>query len=174
MQGSDGIRQKNGKKLKVALQYLATSAEDKLLCAAMQSALKEIGIDMVLQPMEEGALDSSLEDKGFDMMMNGQWYVPSDDPSFHYVVGYWHSDATYPIYTSPELDKLVEKLDKTMDSKKRLTLHHQVQKEILDQTPVLVVFHRNNLVAAKSKVEGFECAAGTHQFYRSLTKTTIK
>ncbi|MCC5908896.1 MAG: hypothetical protein JJT76_00420 [Clostridiaceae bacterium] len=170
----DGILEKNGQQLKVKLTLGASNEEDKILSAVIQNQLSEIGIDLELVHLESGALREALVEKNYDMIMIGQWLVPHDDPTNHYLRGYWHSDSTYSIYTSPELDASIEKLHISLDTEERLNLHRKIQAEILENTPVLVVFHRNNVMVMNEKVENFEISTGTWQIFRGLVNTTIR
>ena len=40
--------------------------------------------------------------------------------------------------------------------------------------PVIVLFHRNNIVAMKQQVMGYKVSVGTWQLYRGLTEAYVK
>ncbi|AKL95870.1 nickel-binding periplasmic protein NikA [Clostridium aceticum] len=170
----NGILEKNGRLLKARLVLGAKNEEDKILSAVIQDKLKDIGMEIELVHLEAGALREALTEKNYDMIMIGQWSVPHDDPTSHYLNGYWHSNSNYTIYTSPELDAKIEKLHLSLDVAERLSLHQEIQAKILEKTPVLVVFHRNNVMVMNEKVETFEISTGTWQIFRGLTKTTVQ
>ncbi|SDL01095.1 ABC transporter substrate-binding protein [Natronincola ferrireducens] len=171
---ANGILEKNREPLKARLVLGAKNEEDKILSAVIQDKLKDIGMEIELVHLEGGALREALTEKDYDMIMIGQWSVPHDDPTSHYLRGYWHSDSSYTIYTSSELDAKIEKLHLSLDTAERLKLHREIQAEILENTSVLMVFHRNNVMVMNEKVQDFEISTGTWQIFRGLTKTSIR
>lgn len=170
----DGILEKSSNKLKATLTYGSNNAEDKILCTALQGALKEIGMDVELRPVDTAALRQALEKKDYQMIMIGQWFVPHDDPSMHYINGYWHSKSTYTVFTSPELDSKIDKLAASLDAQDRIKLHQDIQAEILENTPEVVIFHRNNVLVMKKSIENLNPSVGTWQIFRGLTQAEIK
>lgn len=173
-ENGNGILEKDGKPLKATMYLGAKNEEDKLLSAVIQANLKDIGMDLELRLVEEAALREALQKKQYDMIMIGQWLVPHDDPTSHYLKGYWHSDSTYTIYTDTELDQLVEQLATSLDAGERIKMHRQIQAEVLSQTPVIVIFHRNNVMVMDKQVENFTVSVGTWQIFRGLTDTYMK
>jgi len=140
--GSDGIMEKGGKKLKADLCFGAKNEEDRLLSTAVQGVLKDIGMEVELKALEDAALREALTKKNYDMIMIGQWFVPHDDPTSHYQRGYWHSNSAYTIYTSDKLDGMINELAGSLEHQERIKMHRAVQVEILEHTPLLVVFHQ--------------------------------
>ncbi len=169
-----GIHEKDGQELSVTLYYASNNEEDKLLCAAIQGLLSEVGITVELRAVEPAALRETFSEKDFDMLMIGQWFVPHDDPTTHYLRGYWHSNSVFTVYTSPELDQKVEELFASLDREERLELHHAIQEDVVEQVAFLPVFHRNNVVLMHEKVSGFKVSTGTWQIFRGLVETRIE
>jgi peptide/nickel transport system substrate-binding protein len=171
--GSNGIRRKNGQLLSFTLSYNSGNSEDTLLAPVIQNYLKDVGIDLQLRPMEGAVLDDVEEQKNYDLVMTGQSFIPTDDPSFNYRRGYWHSDSYYKIYTSPALDALINELDLTMDTAKRRELHWAIQQEIYDQVPTLISYHRNSVRLAKRNIRNFDISSGCWHINRSLKDAVI-
>lgn len=171
---AQGIREKDGEPLHLRLVLGASNEEDKLLSLVIQDQLKAIGIHVELVHLEGGALREALNTKDYDMMMIGQWLIPHDEPTTHYMRGYWHSDSTYTIYHTEELDEKIEKLHHSLDQEERIALHHEIQNDILDAYAVMVVFHRNNVMLVNERVANFEISTGTWQIFRGLTKAYMK
>ncbi len=168
-----GAREKNGQTLKATLCFGSGNEEDRLLSTVVQSYLKDIGMNVELKALESAALREALRDKQYDMIMIGQWMIPHDDPTTHYLRGYWHSKSTYTIFVSEKLDDMINRLARSMDKKERLQLHREIQAEILDHVPFMVVFHRNNVMLMNRKVKDFEISTGTWQLFRGLRKARI-
>ena len=172
--GPDGVRLKGNRRLELGLSYGAANSEDALLAPAIQDALKNIGVALTLNPVDGGALDQLQEDKSYDLLLTGQSFIPTDDPSFHYRRGYWHSESYYKIYTSAELDRMIDELAVTMDSGKRRELHWAIQEEVMRQFPMLIVFHRNSVRIAKAQVKNFAISSGCWHINRALKDVIIE
>lgn len=168
VRSGNGIRQKGGKPLTITLSYGAGNSEDALLAPVIQNALKDVGIDLRLNAMEGAALDDIQENKNYDMILVGQSFIPTDDPSFNYRRGYWHSDSYYKIYSSAKLDALIDELAVTMDTSKRRDVHWAIQKEIMDHAPTLMVYHRNSIRIAKHGIKNFDISSGCWHINRAL------
>jgi peptide/nickel transport system substrate-binding protein len=174
IRGNDGVRRKDGRRLAITLTYGASNTEDTLLAPVIQDALKTAGIDLQLNPVESAALDAVQETKDYDMILVGQSFIPTDDPSFHYRQGYWHSGSYYKIYTTPALDALIDRLAVTMDTAQRRELHWAIQEEIMRNAPVLMVYHRNSIRLAKKNVKNFDISSGCWHINRALKDTIIE
>ncbi|MDR2519377.1 MAG: ABC transporter substrate-binding protein [Spirochaetaceae bacterium] len=173
-QGAGGIRFKGGQPLRLTLTYGAANTEDGLLAQAVQDSLRAAGIDLTLNPVEAAALDEREETKNYDMILTGQSFIPTDDPSFHYRQGYWHSDSYYKVYTSESLDLLINELEITMDKEKRRELHWAIQREIMDNAPMLVVYHRNSIRLAKQNIRNFAISSGCWHINRALKDAAVE
>lgn len=171
---NDGIVDKNGTKLSLDLIVDAKNEEDKALASVMQNQLLENGIELNITMLDSAAIKEKISSHGYQMAMQGQNYVPSDDPSVHYRNGYYHSDSFYNIYSTPDLDKKIDTLFNSLDSSERIALHKEVQKEITEQVPVIMMFHRNNIIIADNKLKGYEMAKGTWQIYKGLEKAYVE
>ncbi len=168
----DGYVDKDGKKLTLDVIVTANNEEDKALCAIMQDQLKEAGIELTITPLDGATLRANTTGGEYQLAMQGQNYVPNNDPTINYT-GYFTSDSIYNVYSDATLDAMVEALRNSLDKEERIRMHKEIQKYILDQTPLIMVFHRNNIILCDKKVANFEIAAGTWQLYKGLEKASI-
>lgn len=169
----DGIREKNGKKLSLELLVDGRNEEDKALAAVFQNQLKEAGIELVVTSLDAAAIKDRISNRSYQMAMQGQNYVPTDDPSVHYKNGYYHSGSVNNLYSTPELDEKVERLFNSLDEEERLALHKELQKEITEQVPVIMMFHRNNVILARTTLADYKVAKGTWQIYKGLETARV-
>jgi peptide/nickel transport system substrate-binding protein len=172
--GPNGIRTKNGRPLVIRLTYNAGSSENALLAPVIQDALKNIGVDLVLNGVEGAAMDEIEERKDYDMILTGQSFIPTDDPSFNYRRGYWHSGSYYNIYSSQTLDRMIDQLAVTMDEAGRRELHWAIQKEIAGQAPFLMVYHRNSVRLARANIKNFDISSGCWHINRAIKDIVIE
>ncbi len=163
-----------GRSPRLRLAFGAKNAEDSLLAGAIQAELKAVGLTVVLEPLEEAALMDAMKKKNYDLIMLGQSFIPHDEPSSHYRRGYYHPASTFDVYRTPELTGLIDQLFATAEPAERLRLHHHIQEKIAGAMPMIVLFHRNNIVAMKQQVMGYKVSTGTWQLYRGLAETYVK
>lgn len=169
----DGVVEKNGKPFKVTLTIRSDSAEDRVVGESIQSQLKEVGIDASLKPVEYSTL-RGIKGKGdFDLLLCGQWYIPHDDPSNNYRA-YFSSKGTFKMYTNETLDDLIDRFEITGDPEERLKLHHEIQKEIMDNAPAAYLYNGFQNVAMRKYVKGVESYTGYWNIYRSLDQVYIE
>lgn len=168
------LEQVGATNINLKLVYGAKNAEDSLLVGAIQADLQAVGIGTTLVPLEDAALMKAFKEKNFDLIMLGQSFIPHNEPASHYRRGYYHPQSTYPVLTMPELTAQIEQLYNTGGAAQRNALHQAIQRQISEQMAVIVLFHRNNMVAGKKNIEGYQLSVGTWQIYRGLDKAYVK
>jgi ABC-type transport system substrate-binding protein len=147
--------------------------EDKALAAVMQDQAKANGIDIVITLLDSAAISARISARNYQLAMQGQNYVPTDDPSVHYRNGYYHSKSFYNTYSTPALDAKVDRLFASLDAAERVALHREIQRDVTAQVPVIMMFHRNNVILANKKLAGFRVARGTWQIFKGLEQAWI-
>jgi ABC-type transport system substrate-binding protein len=165
---------KDGESLAVTLTYSAGNSEDSLLAPAIQSELLKTGISVTLNGVDGATLGDLLDAKDYEMVLTGQSFIPTDDPTFHYANGYWHSGSYYRVHTSTELDAMIESLQTSMNAAARLELHHKIQEKIMELTPVIVAYHRNSVRLARANITNFDIGAGCWHVNYDLKNAQIR
>jgi peptide/nickel transport system substrate-binding protein len=150
----------DGKNVALSLTYSTGNSEDSLLAPMIQSYLADAGITLTLNGVDGSTLGDLLDTKDYDLVLTGQSFVPTDDTTFHYANGYWHSESYYNVYSTPEIDALIDTLKVTMNAAERVSLNHQIQEAITAQVPVIMAYHRNSIRLADSNISGFDIGAG--------------
>lgn len=174
LSATDKYYYKDNVKLSIDCLVDSKNEEDKALATVMQEQLKGNGIHMNITMLDSAAIREKVTKHEYQLAMQGQNYVPTDDPSVHYKNGYYHSKSFHNMYSTPELDEKVDKLFHSLDEAERIALHKELQKEITGQVPVIMMFHRNNIILANKKVADLEMAKGTWQIFKGLEKAQIK
>ena len=80
--GADGIREKNGKKLKLIFPYIAAKVTDKSIAEYIQGEWKKIGVDVEVKAMEEKTYWANGAKGDFDMLQKFSWGPPWDPHAF--------------------------------------------------------------------------------------------
>jgi peptide/nickel transport system substrate-binding protein len=158
--GADGQWAKNGVPLALSLTYSTGNSEDSLLAPAIQAQLAKAGIALTLNGVDGATLGDLLDTKEYDIVLTGQSFIPTDDTTFNYANGYWRSDSYYNVYSTPELDAMIDELAVTLDAAKRKELNWRIQETIMAQVPMIMAYHRNSIRLAKANVSNFDIGAG--------------
>lgn len=151
--GSDGIREKDGKKL--TLRYVETipNREKRNDIAAMiQQQLKAIGISVEIN-LAKDATTIVLIDKAYDLFGSSNAALdPNSLKTFYHTDGFtgWPSLSGFD---NPELDRLLEQGEVELDAGKRAAIYKQIQQKIIGNAVVLPIYVYPFTVAAAAKVE---------------------
>ncbi len=80
--GSDGIREKDGKKLSLEFTYISAKVTDKSLAEYIQGEWQKLGVEIKLKGMEEKNYWRSAHKGEFDVMFTFSWGAPWDPHAF--------------------------------------------------------------------------------------------
>jgi len=126
--------------LNVTMNFQPVFELQKQEATLFQSNLREIGVNLTLEPIAFPQYLASLKDvKSIPQMMLLEDFAQFPDPGIVLVKGY-KSDAVGTNragYSNPEVDKLLDEAVATADETKRCDIYKQVQ-TILDQDSVMV------------------------------------
>ena len=127
----DGIREKEGKKLSLQLILNSAYESDSVVAAAMQSQLKEIGVELELTSYED--LTDHQKSGNYDLALTSINTGITGDPQ--YILDfYFKTGAEWNVggYSNPKLDELIDRLHSEFDVEKRYALASEAQQIILD------------------------------------------
>lgn len=135
--------------------FFATSVQ-KTVWTLMQSQLKQVGIDLVLDPVERAAWDAANR-SGKNPF--GYWpTVRPPDP--HFVFDWWFHSKNFPpggnaaFYAG--VDDLIDKAGAIVDWSEREPIYHEIQRRIAEDVPYIPLLHEINAYAVRDTVEGVE------------------
>lgn len=164
IKGSDGIREKNGKKMTISFPYIASKVTDKSVGEYVQGEWKKIGVDVQLKAMEEKAYWENAATGNYDVMMNFSWGAPWDPHAFLTAMADNSSANGNPDYEAQlglpmkkEIDKTIKSLlvepneEKLKEMYKYVltTLHEQAVYIPITYQAVLSVYRTNELKNVK-------------------------
>ncbi|GAA0456013.1 glutathione ABC transporter substrate-binding protein [Alkalibacillus silvisoli] len=124
----------------------------------VQSELEELNIEVNIEQLEMGAyLD--LTAQGEHDMLIGSWGTVTLDadyglyPMFHSEnVG---SPGNRSFFSHEEVDQLLEEARQSTDDEERLELYHEIQQIIIDESPIVPLYHSVLLAGLSEDIEGF-------------------
>ena len=149
--GSDGVREKNGKKLELRYVYISGDQTTDTMVVTFQQMLADVGIKINIMPNTEEVLWASYTDNGelahgnFDLTQwsDGMWYFPapstsyflcSERPSTEYPTGYnWFGVC------DQDLETLFAKADAELNQQTRIGDYHQIEQIMYDKTYIVPI-----------------------------------
>jgi len=153
--GKDGIREKDGKKLKV-YYYTSTGGSGDTLVPIAKENYKEIGIDLQVEQMDFNALLARVDKGDHDLVSFGTTLL--SDP-YSGISGF-HSketaekDSTFHGYGSKELDQLIDDTVATTDQAERTKAFHKLYEALEEDPPQILLNYSTVLSASNARVEG--------------------
>jgi len=152
--GSDGIREKDGKKLAVKFSVLdgVAAAQNEGLQA--QNMLKEIGIkvDIVNVPIDK--FGETLSGHSFEMIPFSWIGTQFPFANINQLFG-TGSDSNYAQLSLPEVDTLSEQIKTETDKTKRIELANQAAKVLWENVHTIPLYQSPGLFASKTKLANY-------------------
>ncbi|CAG0992266.1 Glutathione-binding protein GsiB [Anaerolineae bacterium] len=146
--GTDGIRRKGGKSLKLVL----VSASQQQVHELIQAQLKKLGFEVQIQMMAAPAFFAACG-KGDDNLcfLGG---MTSPDPGL-WMNGYFAIGGTYnwSMHKNTQLNTLLNDGLKTAEPAKRQDIYLQAQRIIIDEALTLPVFYERDTYVTRSEVK---------------------
>ena len=160
--GSDGIREKDGVKLKFSMSTTAGSKAREQAEALIQANWKEIGVAMEIKNMPASVVWGEYTTKSqFDTLMVGWEPTVGMDPDYtarchsKQIPVKYNTGSNYVQYENPELDKLLEEGVLISDMDKRKEVYGKIQKILHDDVPFAPIFAYVFLYGKASNLKGY-------------------
>ncbi|MCI8672584.1 MAG: ABC transporter substrate-binding protein [Lachnospiraceae bacterium] len=164
----DGILEKDGQPLTIKfLTYGSRGSVLPTMCEAMQSMLKEVGVQIDIELNDYDPHIELLKKGEFDMALNSNIMAPVADPQyFTDILLKTGASYNYGGYSNPEVDGLIEQLDREFDPEQRVELAKQIQEKVVEDCGFLELGHQKYQVAAREAVTGY-ATQGTELYFLS-------
>ncbi len=137
VEGSDGIREKDGQRLSVSLPATDfTTSFDELA----QGVWRDVGIELELIPMDGAAADDAINNSEVNLY-NNSW-VSSDPVVLNNLFLSKNIDGGYnwSKWASEELDQLLEAGERTVDDAERTEIYAKVQAHIMENALIVPLY----------------------------------
>ncbi|MFC7625601.1 ABC transporter family substrate-binding protein [Microlunatus sp. GCM10028923] len=148
--GADGIREKDGKKLSIDYPVVSDDPNIQARAKAVNSMLKEIGVDIKIQQRPSSDFSAVFTGKQFGMFAMG--FASSDPFGFAYFCQVYCKDSTLNASGTgtAENDAKIAKLAEIGDPAKQIEEGNKLEAELMAQTwGILPVLNGPNIVAVK-------------------------
>ena len=143
----------------IKFQY-ADSAGNKTIAQFLQAQMKDnLGIDLILEPMETKAFQAAYNAKQYSMKWGG-WIADYPDPENWLPELYGTKGGNNKQnYSSKQFDDLAAQAKVELDNSKRLQLWDQAQQIVVDDAPFAFINYRERFQVRKPWVKGMVTTA---------------
>ncbi|MBB6622150.1 ABC transporter substrate-binding protein [Clostridium gasigenes] len=170
--GSDGIREKDGKKFEIKFTASTPNAVNDALIPVAQANYKELGIKFEAEQMDGAALREQVKSGKAEMFFMAWGLTPQIDNTG--ILG-TSGAQNYTGYSNSKLDELFVKGLKETDMEKRKAIYAEVYQLINEDLPYIFMYQRRDMWAVNSRVKGFENQITPYKkFTQSLYKLTLE
>ena len=144
-----------GATLPVAVDMMVPKgAENEAVAQVMQSMAAEAGLDLKIRVIEFATSFKQAQAGEFQAFLIG-WSGRIDPDGNSYV--FLHSNAPQNDggYSNPEADKALEDARLITDTAQRKAIYEKLTKIVLNDLPLIYLYHRELLIAHTTKLEGY-------------------
>ncbi len=140
------------------LAYYSNNAKFGATAEIIKDNLKQVGIDITLQPMEAAVFkDTVYAKRDYDLMV--QSFTSSGDPAIGYHRLYVTNTGDAPNvnatgYSNPKVDELLKEAGEVSDRDKRAAYYFQAQEILNEAVPTLILFDEQQADAFSNKLHG--------------------
>lgn len=142
----------------------------------IQSTLKDIGMNIVLDPYEPATVLENLKSGKFQMNTS-IWIGGNQDPIFYRDL---FASTDFPEkklngrnrarYSNPEFDKVIDEAVKTVDKTKARELYAKAQEIVSNDVPLLPLWYPSSMVISTKRIGNIKInASGDWSFVKDLT-----
>jgi peptide/nickel transport system substrate-binding protein len=145
-----------GVALPVSVDFMVTKgAENEAVAQVIQSMAAEAGIDLKIRLIEFATSFKQAQAGEFQAFLIG-WSGRIDPDGNSYVFMHTKAPQNDGGYSNPEADKAMEDARLITDPAQRKTIYEKLTKIVLNDVPLIYLYHRKLLIAQTTKLEGYK------------------
>lgn len=169
--GSDGVRVKNGQRLRLSIMTTAQNKVRELVQVHLQQAWSRIGVELTIKnELARVFFGGTLRHAAFGSMAMYATTLSSPDDI---QLAHFHSSkipsaengyggSNYMAWNNPKVDQLFMQAQTELDAKKRIALIHQVIQEYMSDLPQLPLFYRASVLIAPKALQANQLGGVTY------------
>lgn len=152
--GSDGVREKDGQKLKLSYFGPSSAKDSDLLIPIAKENYKEIGVEFNPEFMDFNTMLSKVNKGDYDLA-SVSTPITSDpsETAGEYLSGV--NDKSLG-YKNAKVDELIKKGIETVDIEKRKPIYKELYKELSDDPPVILLNYRRTITGYNGNIKGID------------------
>ena len=154
-EGSDGIREKDGKKLTLRYVTFGDSQLTKSTAAAMQKMMKDIGVDLQVAERPSSDFSKVMAEREFDVLTRG--FMSYDPYGVAYFKQVYASDSELNKSGTgtPEMDEKIAELQQLPTQEEQIKRANELEKEALQQYGIMPYVNGPQLYATKNGLANY-------------------
>lgn len=168
--GADGIREKDGQKLKFMFTGAQESSITNPLIAVADNDWKELGVDFQTEIVDFNTLKQKQVKGDFDAFFMA-WGLTADPNDQNIYAS--NGSQNRINYSNPKVDELYNKISKEMDQEKLKELYKELYTELNEDLPCIFVYQRSDLIGYNGRVKGIVASPYQH-YYDNIYKMTLE
>src|SRR6478735_5981302 len=144
-----------GVTLPVTVDYMIPKgAENEAVAQVVQSMAAEAGFDIKIRAVEFATTFKQAQAGEFQVFQIN-WSGRIDPDGNSYIFMRSKAPQNDGVYSNPEADKLMEEGRATSNVEERKAIYAKLNKILLDDLPIIYIYHRTLLIAHTKKLEGY-------------------
>lgn len=148
---------------------IANSAATRNTAQVIQDSLKQVGIPIEIEPLENNVLLGQMSKRQYQMTTS-RWVGGNQDPVFLKDLFTTSGNFNRTNYSNPQLDPVLQSAVDTFDREKARELYKQAQEIISRDIPLFPLWYPSNMVVARKRVGNIKVdGSGDWGFVRILT-----
>ena len=175
----DGIREKDGRPLKLDFVIYNSRAELPLYAEAVQADLKKLGFDIQIKNVDYNLVDQMGIKGEYDLLISNITTANTGDPEI-YLSWYWKSNfhgenpQNGSGYSNPALDAKFNALAVEFDKSKRRQLIIEIQQIILNDSAALFLGYPQTNIISSTALAGVKMYPSDYYWVTDLIKPAGK
>src|SRR4030081_761895 len=150
------LLKQSGATLPVSVDFMVPNgAENEAVAQVIQSMAAEAGFDVKIRLLEWAPPVKQAQDPEYQMFLLG-WSGRIDPDGNSYIFLHSNAPQNEAFYSNPEADKLLEDARLITDPAQRKAIYEKLTKTVLNDEPLIYLYHRKLLIAHTTKLEGYK------------------
>lgn len=122
----------------------------------LQSQLQAINIKLNIETVEWGTFLDRMTSRNYDMLRVGWTTTPEPDSLLYNVFHSTSQQFNFTAFNNPEVDRLLDEGRRETDMEERAKIYQQIQQIVVDEAPMVFLYHERRIVAFDDAVTGFK------------------
>jgi len=146
----------SGATLPISVDFMVPKgAENEAVAQVIQSMAAEAGFDVKIRLLEWATSLKQAQAGEYQMFLLG-WSGRIDPDGNSYIFLHSNAPQNEAFYSNPEADKVLEDARLVTDPAHRKAIYEKLTKIVLNDEPIIYLYHRKILVAHTAKLEGYK------------------
>jgi len=158
--------------IQVTLSYRLDNPVEEAVAIYLKDAFAEAGIDLVIDKVAASRFSVIRGTREYEMALI-YWTPYVNDPIYQLNFNYASPSTccNYGEYHNQEFDNLIVKATQELDPVKQEGIVNALQQLLIDDCPILYLYHPNRITCMRDNVEGFVYNSAHFLLYRFMYKS---